>query len=85
MLVYVIFIHYLNTLKGYEDTLAYTYHDGAPILGCQSIKIRLINVVTLKTTYDGPVALSAYSKLNWFGFSDSNFSFFWRIKLIQVD
>jgi len=56
---------------GYENYLAIVYHDSPPFLGCQSMKVRVIDVETLSTVFEGACPISPNATLTWFGFSDS--------------
>ena len=54
----------------YESHLAVFYHDSYPFSGNQFLKVKVINVTTLRSVLDIPVCLSHDSELRWYGFSE---------------
>ena len=55
---------------GYENLLAVVYHDSIPLLGHQSMHVRVYNIHNLKIEFEKPVPLTVNKKLTWFGFSE---------------
>lgn len=55
---------------GYENLLAVVYHNSIPLLGHQSMIVRVYNIHNLKIVFEKPVPLTANKKLSWFGFSE---------------
>lgn len=63
--------HQVICMAAYEGTLAYVYYNGPPLLGCQTLRFRIIDVSSSFTEiYDGPICISSYSYLKWFSFSE---------------
>lgn len=63
--------HQVICMAAYEGTLAYVYYNGPPLLGCQTLRFRLIDISnSYSEIYDGPICISSYSYLKWFSFSE---------------
>jgi hypothetical protein len=58
-------------MAGFENILTYVYYSGLPLLGIQNLRFKMIDVNNkYNEIYDGPLSLTAYSSLEWFGFSE---------------
>lgn len=57
-------------LSGFKNILACVFLEGEPICGCQSLKVRFIDVETAEVIKETGVALTPMSTLTWFGFSE---------------
>jgi WD40 repeat protein len=57
-------------LAGYENILAIVLHEGVPLLGCQALKVRLIDAEVGKMLCELPLPISPGATLTWFGFSE---------------
>lgn len=58
------------TIAGYENQLAVVYHSSIPLLGHQSLHVRVYNMFTYEKITDAELPLTPYSKLAWFGYSE---------------
>ena len=58
-------------MTGYENIFCYVYYSGLPLLGIQNLRFRLIDINNkYNEIYEGPLSLTAYSSLEWLGFSE---------------
>jgi len=59
-------------MAGYENYLAVVYHSGPSIYGCQSLRMKVIDMSTrkYKTIIDCECPISRQAVIVWFGFSD---------------
>ena len=63
--------HTVICMNGYENILAYVYYSGPPLLGNQNLRFKLIDIANnYSELHDGPICISPYSYLTWFGFSE---------------
>jgi len=60
---------------GYENLLAIVYHDAPPFLGCQCLKLRVIDLESNKNIYHDSLPITPNTTLTWFGFSDGGMIF----------
>lgn len=63
------------SMFGYENHLAIIYHDGVPILGCQSMKIRIYDIEDMTIYYECGCPITPYSNLTWCGYSEEGLIF----------
>lgn len=58
------------TMAGYENLLAIVYHQGPPVHGIQSTRMKVLDLnKSLSTIADTDFPISRYSKLIWLDFS----------------
>ena len=49
--------------------MAYVFHEGVPVLGCQNLRLRVYDNELDSIVIDCPVPITPYFTLAWFGFS----------------
>lgn len=54
---------------GYENLLAYVYNESVPILGCQSLRLKVYDIEEETYVIDVPIPINPFFSLAWFGFS----------------
>lgn len=57
-------------LAAHENLLAIVYHSSIPLLGHQSLQLRVYNILTYEIVIESPMPINVNSKLTWFGFSE---------------
>lgn len=66
--------HHLIAMTAYKTFLVYVYQVSPPVYGIQNLKFKILNVNDIDNNidfiYEGDVALTPYSYLSWFGFSE---------------
>ena len=59
------------SIIGYENLLAFVFLEGVPLLGCQTLKMRIIDVENnLEIMKEVNVPLTPNCKLTWIGFTE---------------
>ena len=59
-------------MLGYENFLAVVYHSGPAFLGCQCLRLKIMNMATrdCRLLIDADCAITPGSILTWAGFSE---------------
>ena len=59
-------------MTGYENLLAVVYHSGPSVFGCQTMRLKMINMVNrdYRVIFDTEFPISRESNLIWLGFSE---------------
>lgn len=59
-------------MSGYENLLAIVYHAGPPVYGCQSYRLKVINMNEreYRVLVDTECPISRDAVINWLGFSE---------------
>ena len=59
-------------MAGYENFMAVIYHSGPSFLGCQSLRVKIMNMETrdCRVLIDADCAITPGSVLTWMGFSE---------------
>ena len=60
----------ITCMAGNDYVFAYAFHSGVPFLGSQAFSFRMHSIRDYSLLYEGPLCLSQYSHLIWFGFSE---------------
>lgn len=62
-------------MAGYENLLAVAYHNGPSIFGCQSLRVKIIQVTNrdFKTIADLDCPISRNSNMVWMSFSEQGY------------
>jgi hypothetical protein len=58
-------------MTAFENHLAYVYHNGTPLFGSQTLRIKILDSDKFfSEVYDGILSISPFSTLIWFGYSE---------------
>ena len=58
------------SMSGYENLLAIVCHGGPPVYGCQSYRLKVVNMESYAVVVDTDCPVSRDAVINWLGFSE---------------